>query len=468
MEEGMEYILEIASSVEYKDSKKFEIKGAASEYTVENLRSNFRNYARLYAYNPDKKLDSEPTRSVTVRTLRSSDDYDSGEDTEDEISGEIVEKDSWAVNGVWTVRITGVNADRFIQQVQTDSKLDYSLNLKVMPAGTKKISVLVSLRVFTALNKLGENLLIKSQRNTLVIRPGMLTDDIVMYGTSAKDATVEFEITLDSSSTGSNIKNLNFKTPVSELEVRVSDGIAIPVESFEKPLKVIYEYTAAEWYKQDVTAGYILTVDTSVWKKYNASGIFDADSGMGSLSFETFDAGKMAVGEPGNNYYDDISRSYAVKAIVNVASVHDLKSVAGRKFEPDKYLTIGAGAKFMLDILDLEYGSNYMVLAVKSGIVQNADRSKTASNCTREKFIAMVIRVCELKTSQKAKATINDAGIYKDISQVNAVLLPKINYAQEIGVITSRFSDTLGPKDPITRGEAMVLTEKLLRYAGEL
>ena len=47
-------------------------------------------------------------------------------------------------------------------------------------------------------------------------------------------------------------------------------------------------------------------------------------------------------------------------------------------------------------------------------------------------------------------------------------MLPKIKFAQEIGVITSRFSDTLGPKDPVTRAETMVLLEKLLRYAGEL
>lgn len=467
MEEGMEYTLEIASGIDYKDSEKFGIKNA-SEYKVGNRRSNYRYYARLYAYDPAKKLTSEPTQSVTVRTLRSSDDYDSSEDIEDVISGDIIIKDTIAVNGVWSVKITGVNADRFVQQAQTDSILDYVMDLKVMPTGTKKISALVSRKVFKALGMLGENLLVKTRGNTLVIRPGVLADENGLYGSAAGEANFEFGIILDSSSVGSDTKNLSFKTPVYELEIGISDGTVTPVYKLEKPLKVIYEYTSADWYKQGETAGYILSAGAAVWKKAEAAGSFDPDRGLGSLSFETFVPGRMAVGVQGTNYYDDISKSYAKKSIANVASIYDLKAVTGRKFEPDKFLTIGDGAKFMLDMLDIDYGNNYMTLAVKSGIVQSADSGKPTANCTREKLIAMVVRVWELKTSQKAKATVDDTGIYKDIGQVSASLLSKIKFAQENGVITSRFSDTLGPKDPVTRAEAMVLAEKLLRYAGEL
>lgn len=467
MEDGMEYILEIAGGIDYKDSEKFEVKNV-SEYMVENRRSNYRYYARLYAYDPAKKLTSEPTQSVTVRTLRSSDDYDSSEDVEDVISGNFIIKDTVAINGVWTVKITGVNADRFVQHVQTDSVLDYCIDLMVMPAGTKKISVLISQRVFKALGMLGENLMIKTQRNMLVIRPGVLADSDGVYGSATGEANFIFGIILDSSTEGSNTKNLNFKTPVSKLEIGLSDGIVTPVGKLEEPLKVIYEYTSAGWYRQGVTEGYVLASDTTDWKKSETAGRFDPDNNLGLISFETFLPGRMAIAELGTDYYEDISKSYAKKSIANVASVHELKSITGGKFEPDKYLSIGDGAKFMLDMLDVSYGSNYMTFAVKAGIVQSADSSKPTANCTREKVIAMTVRVCELKTSQKAAATADDTYIYKDIGQVSASLLPKIRFAMENGIITSRFSDTLGPKDPITRAEAMVLLEKLLRYAGEL
>jgi hypothetical protein len=80
----------------------------------------------------------------------------------------------------------------------------------------------------------------------------------------------------------------------------------------------------------------------------------------------------------------------------------------------------------------------------------------------------MAMRICELKTSQKAASDTADISVYKDISQVSPALLPRLRFAQENGLITSRFSDTLGPKDVVTRAEAMVLLEKVLRYAGEI
>jgi len=466
-QDGMNYILEISGNIDYKDSQKYTVTGA-SEYTVTGLRSNYRYYARLYAYDPNKKLSSEPTQSVTVRTLRSSNDYDSSEDIEDVISGDYIVIDDEAVNGIWTVKITGVNADRFIEHVRTDKVLDYCIKLTDMPAGTKTISVMVSQRVFKALGTMGENLMIKTQRNTVIIRPGVLADSNGAYGSLKGEANFVIDITLDNPYAGSNTKNLIFKTPVSDVEIGISDGITDPLESFEKPLKIVYEYSPAGWYKSGITSGYVLPSGASDWAKSVSTGSFDTDASLGTLSFETLIPGRMVIADQDADYYDDISGSYAKKSIANVASAHRLKSVTGRKFEPSKTLTVGDSAKFMLDVLDVSYGSDYMTIAAKAGIIQNTDLNNASANCTREKMIGMAMRVYELKTSQKAKASTNDTAVYKDIGQVSPALLPKIKFAQEIGVITSRFSDTLGPKDPVTRAESMVLLEKLLRYAGEI
>lgn len=467
MEDNMQYILEIDDDIDYKGSTKYEV-GSLSEYTVENLRSNFRYYARLYAYDPEKRLASEPTQSITVRTLLSSDDYDSSEDIENVISGDYIVKDKYSVNGVWTIRIVGVNADRFIQHVQTDKRLDYLIDIEDAPGNTEKISVIISQRVFKALGMLGENLMLKTKQYTLVIRPGVLADSNGIYGSASSDANFIFDITLKTTAKKSSTANIEFKSDVSRLDISISDGQSKPVKKLLKPLKVVYGYNSADWYRNGVTSGYVFDDAAENWQRYIAAGSFDPDTGLGTASFETAITGDMAIGEPGSNYYDDIANSYAYKSIANVASVHELHFITGRKFYPNKYLTLGDAAKLMLDMLDVDYGSNYKTLAIKSGIAQKGDMDSSASNCTREKLIAMAVRVLELKTGEKASYSEDYTGVYKDMKQTSAAYLPKIKFAKEIGVITSRFSDTFGPKDPVTRAEAMVLLEKLLRYTGEL
>ncbi len=467
MEENMQYILEIDDDIDYKGSIKYEV-GSLSEFKADKLRSNLRYYARLYAYDPEKKLASEPTQSVTVRTLRSSDDYDSSEDIEDIISGDYIIKDKYAVNGVWTIKITGVNADRFIQHVQTDRLLDYLINLEDMPTNTSRISVIVSQRVFKALGMLGENLMLKTKQYTLVIRPGVLSDSNGIYGSAVSDANFVFDIILSSPSKKSSTANITFKSDVSRLNISIADGLTKPVERLTKPLKVIYEYNSADWYKNGVTSGYVSDNAGENWQRFIAVGSFNSDTNLGKASFETVMIGDIAIGDPGSNYFDDVSGSYAYSSIVNVASVHELRFITGKKFYPNKNLTLGDGAKLMLDMLEVDYGQDYKSLAVKAGIVQKKDMDSAASNCTREQLISMAIRVYELKTGERASYSQDYTGVYNDIKQTGAIYLPKIKFAKEIGVITSRFSNTLGPKDPVTRAEAMVLLEKLLRYTGEL
>ena len=133
-----------------------------------------------------------------------------------------------------------------------------------------------------------------------------------------------------------------------------------------------------------------------------------------------------------------------------------------------KDLTVGAAVKFMLDIMDADYGINYMTLAAKAGIINAADTGRANEKCTREQLISMAAKVCEIKTGERIGTDQADLSVYRDTGQVDPTLLPRIRYAHRTGVIISRFSDMLGPKDTVTRADAMVLLEKLLRYAGEL
>jgi hypothetical protein len=124
--------------------------------------------------------------------------------------------------------------------------------------------------------------------------------------------------------------------------------------------------------------------------------------------------------------------------------------------------------KLMLDVLEIEYGSKYAELAVKSGIIRSSDAGRTGSNITREAVIAMAVRVYELKSGEKAKPTADFNVIYKDLKNISPVLLEKVKFGMQNGIATSRFSDMLGPADNITRGEVMIILEKALEAAGEL
>lgn len=466
-EAGIEYILEVGTNLDYTNAAVYKISNA-SEYKVENLRSNFRYYARLYAYDPGKAMKSEPTQSVIVRTKRSGDDYDSSEDVEDVISGDFIIKDPKPINHVWHISILGVNADRFVEHVQTDNYLDYNIDLRSAPTGTDRISLMVAGKVFRRLSQLGENLMVQSDRNILVIRPNVLWDTKQSESPALENMKIEIGIVLNATAKGSDTTNLNFKTPVTGLEIGSYDGVLQPFAKFNRPLKVLYEYTSVSWYTEGKTSGYLLAAGSTKWSRTGGAGAFDPDSGKGRLSFEIGSPGLVAAGEPGSDYYSDIQRHWAKNAIANVVAHHELKAVTGSRFEPDKYMTNGDAAKFMMDMLDYSYGSDYMTKAVKAGFLSAADSQKPGAQCTREQLIAMGVRLYELKTSEKATATGDDTGIYKDIGQASPSLMPKLKFAVENGIIISRFSDTLGPKDPVSRGETMALLEKILKLAGEL
>ena len=94
---------------------------------------------------------------------------------------------------------------------------------------------------------------------------------------------------------------------------------------------------------------------------------YDFDAGTGTLAFEMPVPGKMAIADQGIDVYTDISRSYARRAIAGVASVHELKSVTGKRFEPEKLQW--CGCQIHAGYHGCDYGINYMTLAAKAGII---------------------------------------------------------------------------------------------------
>jgi len=465
-EDGLEYILEIADNPSYNNSKEINT-GQVSEYTVDNLISNMRYYARLYAYDPAKGLRSVPTDTVSVRTKRSTDDYDSDEDVEDVISGDFIVKNPYIIDGTWHIDIVGVNADRFIEHMRNDNVVDYRINLTNPPEKAKRIKLTISSKVFYAMTTLAENLNISIPDRQFIIRPGTIDVERVkreMRGSG--DYNIEIIIELESSRKVE--KNIKSKTIVTGLQINALNGSnKIAVNTLDRPLKVLYAYAERNWYNYGLTSAYLYDEKTQRWKKVDTKSQYNGDTNQGHVVFEISNTGDFVIAEYKGDYFDDIGNHWARDSINNVASVYSLKSVSGRKFNPDSNITVGDAVKLMFDILDYDYGNNYMTLAAKSGIIASNSSLKSGDVCSREQLVAMVVRVYEIKTGSSAKASSN-VSTFNDMSEVTPSLKSKIMFAAENGIITSRFNSTFGPKDPVSRGEAMVLLEKLLVYVGEI
>ncbi|RCX11236.1 S-layer family protein [Anaerobacterium chartisolvens] len=465
-ENGLQYIVEVTGGIDYKDVKEYSA-GAAAELKVDSLRSNFRYFARLYAYDPVTQLRSEPTQSITVRTQRSDDDYDSDEDIEDIASGDYIVKGSSAVKNVWSIKITGINADRFVEHIKNDNVLDYKLDAGSPPANTERINILVSNKVFNSLSVLKENLIISIKGSRFVIRPEVLTDNLVKI--SSPSFNYQISLVLNDTATRTDEQNVNFKTNVVRLEVSAYDGgNSIPVNAFNKPLKVIVPYDGSTWYKEGITSGYVYDDSTGQWKKAGSSNTFDIDNERGNLSFETIIPGGIAAADTGKAFFDDIYGTRYEDSITKIASVYNLKSVSGRTFRPSKSLTVSDGIKLVMDVYGYSYGADFMSTAAKAGFIAPADISNASAGCTREKATVMAVRLYELKTGEKSKPDSGFSSGYSDLNGVAAVNTSRVRFAIQNGMVEGKSATAFGPKDIITRGELMGILEKVLVIAGEI
>lgn len=473
MKEGMEYKLEVASDVNYKNLTEYKSKNV-SEYKVEGLKSNFRYYARLYAFDPKKQAYSSPTQSITVRTERSDDDYDSDQDIENVLTGEFVVTDPKLINNIWNISITGPNADRFVEYMQTDKVIDYKIDLTNPPARTDNIKILIGNKVIDALSNLKENVIIAADSNTdgnlqFIIGAGMLGENTRM---SLSKKMGEFNYELNIGFTGNNkvegSPSLEFKT--SDVAVGLTangKSTEIPVEKFDEPMKIVFPYSDYSWYKEGRTSGYGLDKNSLKWNKLKTSAVYDDDKGNGLVRVHAVKPGKIAVAEPGSSY-DDISGSWAESSINNVASVCNLKSIEGSSFNPDKNISLGEAVKLMLDVMNVKYDNDYMTIASKARLISEDEVVKPEVSCSREKAITMICRMYEIKTGKSGKASSIAKTGFKDINQVSVKYASQVNFAIQNGIVAGRDNEYLNPLGAVTRAEEAAMIEKLLILTGDL
>ncbi len=474
MAEGMEYKLEVASDVDYKNMTEYACR-SVSEFKVEGLKSNFRYYARLYAYDPKKQAYSAPTQSITVRTGRSDDDYDSDQDIENILTGEFVVVDPYIINNIWNISITGSNADRFIEHMQTDKVIDYKIDLTNPPAKANNIKITIGRKVLDAMAVLKENVIIAADSETDGILQFIFGNDMLAENTrmSLSKKVGEFNYELSIAFPGINEKeessNLEFKTSdvVVGLTANGKGGLS-KVQKFDQPMKILFPYTDQSWYREGKTSGYGLESGSIKWEKLKTSAVFDENAGKGFVKVNAEKPGNIAVAEPAHSYYNDISGHWAESSINNVASKFNLKSIEGGSFNPDKNMSLGEAVKLMLDVMDVNYGNDYMTKASRAKVITESEIGNQGNNCTREKAISMICRLYEIKTGKSGKASSTGNTGFKDIAAVSEKYAKEVNFAIQNGIVEKRDTDYLNPSGAVTRGEEAAMIEKLLILIGEL
>ncbi|MCR4436409.1 MAG: fibronectin type III domain-containing protein [Clostridiales bacterium] len=430
--DGLEYILELASDINFQDLKEYKA-GAVGEFKVEGLKSNFRYYARLYAYDPAKQLKSLPTQVITVRTAKSGDDYDSDENTENVLTGPFV-TESFS-NGIWSFKVTGANAVRLIQKVQSDSALDYTFDLSQPPANTTQKVITVSDSVFRALSNLKENIIIDSGYVKCTIRPDVFnTEQVRKLQKDSGDFDIQITITDDSKVGSSPQTGLKYKTKTTNILISaVNGGETVRIGSLNRPLKLSFLYTEENFFKNDVAAGFSYDPDSGKWVEHKLEAYYDGTLKKGYASFDVDTPGRAAVMAKTGDYadiYDDGARSQ----IMSIASRYNLKSVDASSFRPLDNMTLEEAVKIMMDILGYDYGSDYGTVAVKAGFISPSRMEQMETDCTKKELLQMIDKLQKRLTGSEAPA--------RDFT------------SEDDG--------------PVTRGEAMVELYTMLKDIGEI
>lgn len=474
--DGVDYILEFADNPDYEDAQKFEISGEW-EYKVENLTSNKRYYARLYAVDKETGLVSFPTHTVAVKTLRSDDDYDTDDDNETVIEGPFIEDGYDKDSDEWTKEIIGIDADRFLEIIVTDRYLDYKIDMSDPPSSYKPLKrrrVRVAYKVFDGLSQAKENLIIDiGKGGVFTIRPYVLkVSELSRFFSNSEDVVVD--LVFDDSMSTSVFYQLNVN-PVNmvQLDIELRSGsTVIPIDKLNKPMQVTMSYDDLYWYYGGNVQAAILKQSNfgAQWTYLASESMSKWDSSDAFIHFETLHTGKMGIVMKNDEWrFLDISSHWAASDIRLIFSKYNIKSVSESQtmFYPENAITVNDCTKFILDALGVEYNeSNYMQIAVKAGLMRHV---KNREYISRQEAIAMLMRLYEIKTGEKIEVVNTPVIVqYRDMSTVGSDFKEIIEFAAQKGIIIGKSDTILAPAENVTRAEVIAMLRRTLQAVGEL
>ncbi len=181
--------------------------------------------------------------------------------------------------------------------------------------------------------------------------------------------------------------------------------------------------------------------------------------------------------------FSDVAKHWAKDSINNMGSRMVVTGIGNNTYNPNREITRaefativvralglgpGMGSSSFSDVDESKWYSGYIKTAVSYGIINgyNAKNFGPNDTITREQAITMIARA--MKTTG-LNATLSDSEIgnllaaYNDGAKVSGYAANGMAVCLKTGIVSGRAGNMLAPKANITRAEAAVIIEKLLR-----
>lgn len=460
-DETVTFILEVSETSDFKEIMEFDVDGY--EYQVTGLKSNYRYFARLFSYDSDTGLRSEPSSIVMVVTRKGRGEYDADVPLEDIPVGEMVVIDPLAENGIWHARITGVNAHRLSEKIRTLGKGTFSIDMTNPPPDTKIIRLELDGEVLETLAGVKESLVLKTSGFEVYILPGSFLQDSY------------FRL---KQQLGSISVRVDVRTPVSELQPEISRQYVLPVTEtkvyaglnesflplgeFARPVRVLIPLISSV----DIDRIKVRYFDSSKgnWGDIESK-LMPTES---KITAYLKSSGSVAVTTPASNRHWNISNKEVKIILQSILNLYEMPSLPVNSFNANEELTVNESLCNILDIIPYDYRKeDVLEKAIRAGILLPDESIKRDMPMRRDEAIYAVMMVYRKKTGQNFTGFEVDPGMFKDFEKIREPYRQAVAFAIQNGIVTG-YNNLINPDRPVTRGELIILIGRTLIGIGEI
>ncbi|MBP7176063.1 MAG: fibronectin type III domain-containing protein [Thermoclostridium sp.] len=459
LDQTVTYILEISENADFSESVEYQTDG--SEFQVTELKSNYRYFARLYAYRSDTGLRSEPAAVIMVVTRKGRGEYDADVPLEDIPVGELVVTDAIAVKGIWNTKVLGRNAHLLSEKLRQTAYGAFSIELASPPPGTSTIRIDLAGVVLESLTGMQKNLLIKTPGFEVSLSPGSLLGDTYFYlKRSLGDIAIRVDIKTPVQGPVPETR-WQYARPAADLQVLAGNGNSfMPVGEFTRPIIVSLP---VENQDGERLRPRLFDHETGKWAELAGNWM----AGEAKMMAYPQSSGIVAVLQPKSEHFEDIAGTATDVTVQNLLSLYAMPSLPSGAINPGRKLTISEGMKHLLDIIPYEYGNEDVVrTSQRAGMLLASKNTDASTPLRRDAAVYAAVSLLGKKTAQRLTGDIRVLSQIEDYDSIQTEYRQACAFAVANGMIEGR--GRFNPDTTITRSELLSLAEMVLQLAGEL
>ncbi|NIK77843.1 secreted pullulanase [Paenibacillus castaneae] len=256
-----------------------------------------------------------------------------------------------------------------------------------------------------------------------------------------------------------------------KLSVITSEGTAIEVTKFEKP--IIVAFMVSESVNTELIGIYYISDNG---KPEYVGGVLNGNI----MTSQLFHFSKYTVLERNKSFSDVSASHWASSAIKALAAKGIVTGISDTQFAPQANVTRAEFAAMLIRALGVKtegragnggfadvsadkWYSAYVATAVELGIVKGRSDKAFAPNATisREEMAVMIVRAYEVKIGKASEATAKQAS-FADGNEISSWAAESVAAAEELGLVQGSSNGRYMPKSQMTRAESAKAIYNLL------